>query len=192
MISGMQKLYAYVDETGLDPRSIFFLVEVVVVEGERSEFEKELVKIEKASGKGRRKWMESRAEQRRLYIQQILSLTSLKNRFYYATYPPTPEYVPNTVLTIARAITLHTGTEKYKATVLIDGLPKSSIPKVATTLRHLHIHNTKVRGVRNEESDAFMRLADAICGFVRAAHEGKEGFAELLECAKRSGIIREL
>lgn len=188
----MQKLYCYVDETGLDPRSQFFLVAVVVIEGEREAIETELIRIEKASGKGRRRWMESREEQRITYINQVLALTLLRNKFYYAVYPPTKEYVPNTVLTVARAISIHAGTAPYKATVFIDGLPKSSVPKVSTTLRYLHIHNTKVRGIRNEEADAFMRLADAICGFVRAALEQKVGYLDVLNRAKRSGTIREL
>jgi hypothetical protein len=188
----MQKLYCYVDETGLDPRSTFFLVSVVITEGERTEIEEELARIEKLSGKGRRKWMESREEQRVSYIEHVLSSTLLKGKFYYATYPPAPGYIPKTVLTIARAITLHAVSNQYKATVFIDGLPKSLIPQIATTLRHLHIHNTKVRGVRDEEASPLMRLADAICGFVRAAIEGKSGFAPLLDRAKKNGMLREL
>ena len=45
----------------------------------------------------------------------------------------------------------------------------------------------KVRGV-NEENDALSRLADAICGFVRAGLEGKAPYAAMLEDALRQGV----
>lgn len=188
----MQKLYAYVDETGQDPRSTFFLVSVVITEGEREEIEQELIHIEKTSGKGRRKWMETRDEQRVVYIQQVLRMGLLKNKLYYAVYPQTSEYFSKTVLTVAGAITHHVTTDDYKATVLVDGLPRSLVPIVGTALRRLRIRTAKVRGVRKEEADALMRLADALCGFIRASLEGRADFVQALAQAKARGFIREL
>lgn len=188
----MRKLYCYIDETGLDPRSTFFLVSVVIVEADREQIEPELVQIEKESSKGRRKWMETREVQRISYIQKVLSLPALKGRLFFATYPPAKDYFTKTVATTASAITHYTTEDDYRATILIDGLPKTLIPRVGSALRHMQIRTLKVRGVRKEESDAFMRLADAICGFVRAAMEGKEGHAKLLERAKDQEYIREL
>jgi len=58
--------------------------------------------------------------------------------------------------------------------------------------RVLHIRVRKVRGVRKDESDALIRLADALCGFVRGAVEGQEAMQGLLEQGKRTGFLKEL
>jgi hypothetical protein len=135
----MQKLYCYIDETGLNPGSKFFLVSVVIAEGERDELVKKLEAIERASGKGRRKWLETRDAQRLAYIGQVVRSPLFKNSLHYAVYPRTTEYFSKTVLTIARAITSYVTTDDYRATVLIDGLPKTLIPQAGTALRHQDI-----------------------------------------------------
>lgn len=71
-------------------------------------------------------------------------------------------------------------------------MPKTLVLQAGVALRRLHIKTFKVRGVRKEESDALMRLADAVCGFVRAAREGRGELAKLLDRAKTQGFIREL
>jgi len=168
------------------------LVSVVITEDERQQIEAELVRIEKESGKGRRKWMDARDEQRVSYIRQVLGNSLLKQKLYYSTYPHTTEYFSKTVLTVANAITRYATNDDYKAVVYVDGLAKSLIPQVGTALRHLHIKTSKVRGVRKEEADAFIRLADAVCGFVRAALVGRGEFRQLLDKAKEQGLIREV
>jgi hypothetical protein len=59
-------------------------------------------------------------------------------------------------------------------------------------IRTLNILTEKVKNARSEESSELMRLADALCGFVRDAIEGKEPFSEMLRRAKDSGFIREV
>ncbi|MEK7787566.1 MAG: hypothetical protein AAB658_19350 [Chloroflexota bacterium] len=49
-----------------------------------------------------------------------------------------------------------------------------------------------MRGVRDEESNALIRLADALCGFTRAALSGREDLAQLLKQAKEQGYVKEL
>jgi hypothetical protein len=78
------------------------------------------------------------------------------------------------------------------ATILVDGLPKSQTRWFGKELRKLQIRTRKVRGVRKEEADALIRLADALCGFTRAAISGRQEFIGLLEKAEREGYIRRL
>lgn len=188
----MQKLYCYVDETGQDARSKFFLVSVIIAEDNREEFLKELTRIEKESGKGNVKWISAKDSARAAYIRQVLSNSLFKGKLHYAVYPRTPDYFAKTVLTIGRAITAYITTEDYRATVFIDGLPKSLVSQAGVALRRLHIKIFKVRGVKKEENDALMRLADALCGFIRAAREGRAEYAKLLERAQKQKKIREL
>jgi hypothetical protein len=190
-LSHKQKLYCYVDETGQDTMGEFFLVSVVITATEREMLVKQLEEIERVTGKGRRKWLQTRRSQRSLYITRILSLPLLRGKLHYAVYHDTTDYLARTVLATARAITVSAEGD-YKATVLVDGLPKSQTRWFGKELRQLRIRTEKVRGVRKGEADALMRLADGLCGFVRAALTGQEESITVLEKAKALGYLREV
>ncbi len=187
----MQKFYCYVDETGQDTKGDLFIVSVVVTEDEQEEIIEQLEGIEQDTGKGRVKWMKTKHTARLAYIRQVLALPALKGKLSYAVHHHTTDYITRTVLTTARAITVHARGD-YQATILIDALPKSHVRWVGKELRHLHIRTKKVRGVRKEEASALMRLADALCGFTRGALSGSRELMELLKQAKEDGFIREL
>ncbi len=192
MTAAPEKLYCYVDETGLDVRSTTFCVSVIVAQADREQMDQELLAIEKASGKKERKWLDSNDERRVRYMTDVLTTPLFHGKLYFALYPPTKNYLPKTILTIARAILRHAHTENYKATVFVDGLPKSRIGYVGTALRRLRVKTDKVRGIRSETESALIRLADALCGFVRAAKEGRDDLGELLEVALEHKVIVEL
>jgi hypothetical protein len=73
-----QKLYVYVDETGQDTLGDLFIVSVVITEGDREALEEQLREIEIHSGKGRRKWMKTRPQQRAAFMREVLKLPMLK------------------------------------------------------------------------------------------------------------------
>lgn len=62
--------------------------------------------------------------------------------------------------------------------------------KFGASLRRLGIRTRKVRGVR-DEGDCFVRLADAMAGFIRDAREGKPYTDILFPKAKERGFIHE-
>ena len=80
----------------------------------------------------------------------------------------------------------------YKVTVLIDALPPQQTLVVGNLLRQAGVPVKKVRGVRQDENDALIRLADALCGFVRAAYEEQPEMLILFEKAIRQGFIKNL
>jgi hypothetical protein len=55
----------------------------------------------------------------------------------------------------------------------------------------LNVAVHKVQG-RRDESDEFIRLADAMAGFVRDALEGNQQMGVLFERARRQGLIEEV
>lgn len=187
----MQKIYCYVDETGQDTQGRLFIVSVIVAGDERQEMSGKLERIEQETQKGRVKWMKARDDARVAYIERVLTSPVFKNKLAYASYQSTTEYLARTVLTTARAITIHSEKD-YKATIFVDGLPRSQTRWFGSELRHLRIRTKKVRGVRIEEASPLIRLADALCGFVRAAIEGREDLIPLLEKALAEGYIKEL
>lgn len=186
-----QKLYCYVDESGQDTQGEFFIVSVVVTDRKRDRIVELCERIERETRKGRVKWIKANHAKRVEYIRRVLQEPTLKGKLNVAIYRNSKEYLPLTVLTIARAIVANAQAE-YKATILIDGLPHSKERWVGSELRHLHIQVRKVRGLRKDENDALIRLADALCGFVRAGIEGNPELEELYERGKQTGFLREL
>jgi len=186
-----EKLYCYVDETGQDTHGDLYIVSVVVADAERDSAIELCEAIERESGKGRVKWVKASYAKRLDYIRRVLQEPTFKGKLNFAVYRNSLDYLPLTVLTVARTI-VACEQRTYKATVLIDGLPRSHERWVGSELRHLRIQIKKVRGVRKDENDALIRLADAICGFVRAAWEGQVEVKKLFEQGKQSGLLREL
>jgi hypothetical protein len=186
-----QKIYCYVDETGQDTEGQLFLVAVVMTGEERDELRRYLASIEEHSGKRIKKWSRSTPQQREAYIRGILNCPALEKSLYYSRYEGSRAYVDLTVLSVAKAINTHT-TESYAATILVDGLRhRTEQHRFAHGLRALRIKARKVRGL-TDESDAFIRLADALAGFVRDSLTGTERFAALYKEGIKKGVLREV
>jgi hypothetical protein len=186
-----QKLFCYVDETGQDTLGALFVVSVVVATQDRDRLRGALESIERASGKGHVKWSRARRQAREAYSRGLLSLPDLRGRLFYDAYPNTRNYPAKTVLTVARAVALFGGDDS-KATVFVDGLRRSEYQWFGVELRHLGVKVDKVRGMHHDEADALMRLADALCGLVRAGLEGEATCASVLSEAVSLGTVRPL
>lgn len=187
------KLYCYVDETGQDTLGRFFIVSIVVTGGDRDLLIEKLAAIERSSGKGQVKWMKVRGRQRLSYMQGVLSSPLFKGRLYFSQYKGTRAYMALTVLSTAKAILTAASPTQPQTTVYVDGLPKSRLRWFGTELRRLSVRTSGVIGVRKEEADALIRLADACCGFIRAALSGGHPeMTHLLESAKASGYFMEV
>jgi hypothetical protein len=189
---GAAKLYCHVDESGQDTAGALFVVSVVVMAGEEQEQAMALCEaFEAESGKGRVKWNRARQASCLHFIQLLLAEPFFQGKLYFSAHQNSTDYLALTIQTTARAIERH-AQHPYKVTVLIDGLPRSQQRTVGKLLRNLGIQTRKVRGVRKEENDALSRLADALCGWVRAAVDGQQTPMELFEQGKKQGYLREV
>jgi hypothetical protein len=184
----MQKLYCYVDESGQDTEGALFIVSAVVTQDERDMLIALLENIEKKSGKGRIKWAKARPERCLAYIHAVFEATAFQGRSYYGLYEDTLEYVALTIATTAEALNLHSEGEEYRANVLVDGLRDSERNAFAVGLRRRGVRTDKVRGA-DEQQDALIRLADAICGFMRDALDGKPEYVLLRDKAIQNGYL---
>jgi hypothetical protein len=124
------------------------------------------------------------------YIRDVLGHAELRGRLCFATYHSTQDYLSVTVRTITLAMNRSANGE-YKATVLIDGLSRSDERNVGLMLRRSGLSVQKVRGI-NDESEPLIRLADALCGFVRSVMEGNSTTHVLLTEALHTGVIVDL
>jgi hypothetical protein len=56
-------------------------------------------------------------------------------------------------------------------------------------MRQLGANIRKVRGIRREENDPLLRLADAVCGLARHAYEGNGEMQQIMQTAITNGMI---
>lgn len=163
----MQKLYCYADETGQDAKGELFLVVVVISsKGNRDLIAEGLLTTEKGCQKGLSKWHSTSLQRKIAYLQEVLRVKELRESIYYASFQDTKDYLSLTASTIAQAVLRKTEGENYQPIIVIDGLNKAEQRRVAEELRRLNIRGGKVRGARFR-SDTFIRLADALAGFLR-------------------------
>lgn len=188
MISNTQKLYAYVDESGQDTNGEMFLVSVVIVSSLRGALRALLKDIERKSRKHAKKWSRTSKSRRTAYIQQIIDSKEFIGLIYYAHYTKARIFIDLTILTTAWAI-LDQAKDPYKVTVYVDGLRKEERSYFTSGLRRLHVKTQQARGLK-DESDEFIRLADAIAGFVRDGIEGDKIMKPLYKKALKLGVIR--
>lgn len=186
-----EKFYCYVDESGQDTQGELFIVAVVVVTDEREQLRLVCTEIEAASHKGVRKWSKSNQERRLAYVEDVLRCQEFHGKLYFGLYQWTQDYLSATIQTIFTALSLSAMGKEFKATVLIDGLPRSTERTVALLLRRSGLLVQKVRGI-DEDSEPLIRLADALCGFVRSAREGNTPMLSLFETALNAGFMIDL
>jgi hypothetical protein len=187
-----KKLYAYVDESGQDTRGLVFVVSALILEKEREEISEELEKIETDSGKKNMKWNKSRHEFRKAYIEKLLKMERMRGRIFFDIFSDTKKYIELTSYATAKAILKKSGNNEYKVTVFVDGFKKKELDIFSRGLRDLKIRTKKIRGVKKDENNAFIRLVDAICGLVRDSQDKKDWADKTLQKLKTKKLVSEL
>ena len=186
----MQKLYCYIDETGQDTRGEFFLVSAVIFGSERDNVRDLLENIERKTGKGRVKWIRTKEEAKRTYMEAILANEIFRGRLMYMVYRNTTAY-PELLAQTTKVAVEKVAEPEYKVTVVVDGLEGRQKQLFTNLIRSLGVRHKTVRGIR-DETDAFIRLADALCGFARAGLNNHTVFAPIFKQAQEKGYIVRL
>ena len=162
------KIYCYVDESGQDTNGELFIVVAAIFQKDREKFETKLRQIENISDK-KRKWSKSNQKRNIIYINKIAKEKEFIETIFYSVETNKSRnnsYLDITISTIASAIDLSKH-QNTKAVILIDGLQKSQVKSVSTRLRRVGLSIEKVRGVKKDENNIFIRLADSFAGFIR-------------------------
>lgn len=105
----------------------------------------------------------------------------------YGVFRNTTAYPHHLAETTQRAVA-KVAEPDYKATIIVDGLEGRQKQLFANLIRSMGVRHKTIRGIR-DETDAFIRLADAVCGFVRAGLNAHPIYAPLLRLAEAKGII---
>lgn len=166
------------------------MVSVVVISEERERLRDTLRIIEKKSKKGIKKWMKSTRTQKCAYIAALFQNFDFAQKIYYSVYYDTRAYVDLTILTTAKSI--YNSRELFSgAVIFVDGLKRSERHRFAAGIRKLNIRVRKVRGIK-DEADEFIRLADAVCGFIRDVGEKEPKMLNLYQKGERANIIKKV
>lgn len=185
----MRKLYCYVDETGQDTAGRFFAVSVLVTKAEREKLLKKLEDIEKRSGKGNIKWHKSKRRHREKYLEEITQVTELHHSLFVATYHDSKNYLVHTADAIIKSLRRKRGD---RAIIYVDALKDAEQQKLKRQLRPSVMIPTKVRGVKREENNTFIRLVDAVCGLVRDAEDGRAWAKKMIRRLKKRDLLESL
>ena len=187
-----KKLYAYVDESGQDTKGFIFIVSVLILGDEREFLQRELERIEVESGKKNTKWNKSHHEFRQAYVEGILRVKDLKGKMFFEKFSDTKKYIQLTSFATAKAILKKSGSDDYKVTIFVDGFKKKEIEVFSRGLRDLRIRTRKIRGVKRDENNVFIRLVDAFCGLIRDKEDGNALVEEVLKKLMREKYLYEL
>ncbi|RJR14850.1 hypothetical protein C4579_03575 [Candidatus Microgenomates bacterium] len=173
-----KKLYCYVDETGQDTEGDIFIVSVVVPK-DRDTLLSYLEQVEIRSGKGKFKWGRARPVKRLSYLKTVLSQKKFPFKIYYSLYKNTKEYKTLTILTIAKTVQSIPVYKQYKFMIYVDGLGEKDQRFYGAQLHQLNIPSRRIKGIKRDESNALIRFADSMCGFLRDLTESKGKDKEL-------------
>jgi len=185
------KVYCYVDETGQDTYGKFFLVLVVLLEQLQKETLESIIEdTEQRTKKHKVKWKNTIINVKREFLQEIVKIKELKQTLFYSVYRDTKKYNYLTALTVSKVVNTVIE-DDYFVSVIIDGLSKKDTEKMKVDLKGLGIKYKNIRGMKDEQS-AFLRLADAMAGFVRDYLEGEAYTKDFYRDLKVRGFIEEV
>lgn len=187
----MQKLYCYVDESGQDVTSKFFIVVAVVVSvEERLVLQDKLVILEDAARTGRRKWNNLQHHRRLEYLTRLLNQNTGAKKVFFARYKkPIPYFFP--VIEILEKSIKQAGGNNVTARVYVDGINQTVATALTNALRSKGVSLNMVKG-RRDESEPLIRLADMWAGCIRSTLLQKTDAQEIFTRAQKENYLIEL
>lgn len=186
----MQKLYCYVDETGQDPASRFFIVVTVVSDQEQDALRVRLLDAEKTAETNHLKWHKTVHSRRMKYLSLVLERKIASGGVYIASYrKPIPYFFPMVVV-VEKAIK-RAAKGQYRARVYVDGIDRQKAKELTNALRASKVSLQMVKG-RRDESEPVIRLADMWAGCIRSAFLKHEDTGALFSKAKEQGYLTDL
>lgn len=189
MAKKAERIDLYVDESGQDTQGELFVVSGVAVEN--SDKARQLcASIERTSGKGAAKWGSADRNKRLIYLRTVISDDRFSDFILFSyVFQKTKDYTGSTIQGIDLAVA-NLYPSDSPVYVYVDALVGAHWNKYKTRLRKLGCYVKKVRGIRKDENEPLIRLADAVAGATRdlLEHEDIE-LKKLFSLAMERGIL---
>ena len=176
------RCYYYVDESGQETVGRFFVTSVAVT---NLNLEAALLDIEKESKKRNIKYRKSDYRYRRDYIDRLAKLAGFFA--YYKEFENRKDYQVMTATATAAAIRQNGGNV---AMVYVDGLRRNEYHKFKSFMKPTK--GVYIHGVRKDENNPYIRVADALCGLIHDAKDGNEWSVSAVARLKKRGILKQL
>ena len=185
-----QKLYCYVDESGQHTGGLHFIVGVVTVQNEAHNDLLQTVADIEAETHKRKKWGKTQEAVNLAYMRLVLAQPEFKRRLHFGFFRDVEMtrqadlgMKAEVVAAIARTF------DAARITVFLDGDQKRPAEVIGAMLKAMGVNVEKVRTIRREETNAFARLADAICGLTRDAQTEGEARGVFNQARRRKILI---
>ena len=115
-MDGTEKLAVYVDESGQDDTSKFFIVVAVVTSRDQDEIRKKLLEIESEAETNGMKWHRTRHDRRTHYLTLVLKRRVVSGGLYFGRYQkPLPYFFP--MIDVLEGAIKRSTKQKYRAGV---------------------------------------------------------------------------
>lgn len=189
-MSASEKIVVYVDESGQDDTSKFFIVVAVVTSHNQEELRKQLLDIEAEAQTHGMKWHRTRHDRRMRYLTLVLQRHIVFGGLYFGRYEkPLPYFFP--MIDVLEQAIKQSAKTKYRASIYVDGIDKNIAQKLTNALRARHISLRLVQSKR-DESEPLIRLADMWAGCIRGALMDGDESKQMFERAQKSGYLKEI
>jgi hypothetical protein len=186
----MEKVCCYVDETGQDPVSDFFIIVAVVIIQDPWALREKLIELEQQTRTNGLKWHKTQHGRRMRYLSLAVERKIAAGSVYFSRYPkPIPYFFPMVDL-ITRAVK-QTAQGRYRASICVDGIDRKKAKELTTALRIRGIALRRVKSAR-DDSEPLIRLADMWAGCLRSALLNRPDTQGLIERAKNERYLLEL
>ena len=188
----MQKIYCFVDESGQDTLGSFFVVVTLVVKNNKDEMKILVEELENKTGKNNTKWNKSLHSKRMNFINKLFENKGIKGNLFY-TQNQGIGYDSFTILSIAKVVSKIRSKQNQKVAIYVDGLTKTKATNYGSELRKIGVKNCKVKGVRKDENNVYIRIVDSVAGFIRLALYKKDADCKkIFNSVTRAKILVEI
>ena len=185
-----QKIYVFVDESGQDDSSKYFIVVSAVSVVDQELLREQLLAVEADAKTNTLKWNKSKHGRRMKYISLVLERKIAYGHVFIGRYrKPVPYFYPIASV-IERAIK-RVAQEKYVALVHVDGANKQIAIALTNALRANGISLRMVRG-KTDQGEVLIRFADMWAGCIRSALLDERDSKIIFERALREGYLVEV
>jgi len=121
--SSMQKLYCYVDETGQNVGSEFFIVVAVVSDEDQYRLRRQLTDVEEVAQTNQLKWHKTEHSRRIKYLSLVVERNIAKGSVYTARYrKPIPYFFP--IIDVLEKAIKKVARGEYQVRVYVDGIDR--------------------------------------------------------------------
>ena len=188
--SNKQKLYCFVDETGQNDHSEYFIVITVISAGDQGALKESLLHLEEQSKIGGKKWHKLRSPAREEFLELVTNAKIGTGEVFFGKYRKALPFFLPMLETLMRAIQA-TAVEDYQAVVYVDGIDRKKARELTNALRLKGIETNHARSAR-DESEPLIRLADRWAGCIRGSMEGSAPAHQVCLRAIEENYLKEV